>query len=298
MRHFFNSAKISANKTAGTAFAMLSALLICLVVIMFIGLIWKAWPILKGWNVWELITGTDWQPFKNKFGFYPFIISSILVTGLAVLTAFPIALFSAVFLTEYAHPQAKKIIFPILDILASLPSVIYGVWGVLIIVPIVSNLTPNSYVFSAGYTVVAASIVAAVMILPMMVSLFIEIFSSVSIDLRESSYAIGATRWQTATHVVMKKSLTGIFAATVLAVSRAFGETIAVLMVCGNMTKTPESIFDPCYPLPALLANNYGEMLSLPLYESALMFSALALFVVIVIFNIISRLILKSVSEK
>ncbi|HNV53240.1 MAG TPA: ABC transporter permease subunit, partial [Tenuifilaceae bacterium] len=98
--------------------------------------------------------------------------------------------------------------------------------------------------------------------------------------------------------VVLRKSLPGIIAAVVLAISRAFGETIAVLMVCGNVTELPASIFDSCYPLPALIANNYGEMMSLPEYEAALMFSALLLFIIIVIFNAGSRLILNRVSKR
>ncbi len=110
--------------------------------------------------------------------------------------------------------------------------------------------------------------------------------------------SLGATKWETIKKVILRTSSPGIIAGTVLAISRAFGETIAVLMVCGNFTDLPKTIFDSCYPLPALIANNYGEMMSLPNYESALMFSALLLFIIIVLFNASSRLILNQISKR
>ncbi len=109
---------------------------------------------------------------------------------------------------------------------------------------------------------------------------------------------MGATRWQTSRFIVLRKALPGIIAAIVLAISRAFGETLAVLMVCGNVINIPRNLFEGCYPLPALIANNYGEMLSLPLYESALMFAALVLFVIIFIFNLLSRILLQEVEKQ
>ena len=124
-----------------------------------------------------------------------------------------------------------------------------------------------------------------------------EIFDNVSGELRESSLALGATRWQTTKHVVLRAALPGIIASTVLAISRALGETIAVLMVCGNLAIIPGSLLDACYPIPALIANNYGEMLSLPLYESALMFAAFILFFVVLFFNLGARVYLKSVKK-
>ena len=143
----------------------------------------------------------------------------------------------------------------------------------------------------------AAGIVLSLMLVPILVSLFVELFSCVPDDLRAAAYSLGATRWQTAKNVIIKKSSPGIFASVVLAVSKALGETIAVLMVCGCLPEVPQKLFDACYPLPALIANNYGEMLSLPLYESALMFAALLLFVVVIIFNLVSRLILRKIGE-
>lgn len=272
---------------------LLTGASLLLVLIMGIGLYMKSAPIFEDHSLWELLSASEWKPFKNRFGFYPFIMGTVWVTGIALVQALPLSLLTAVFLTEYSRAWVKRWFYPALDILAALPSVIYGVWGSLLIVPWISEwLAPHFVEFSSGYTVLAGGIVLSVMILPLLVSLFVEIFSTVPQELRDASQALGATRWQTTKKVVIRRSLPGIFAAVVLAVSRALGETIAVLMVCGNLSQVPHSVFDACYPIPALIANNYGEMLSLPLYEAALMFAAMILFVVVLLFNLLSRIIL------
>ena len=272
---------------------LLTGASLLLVLIMGIGLYMKSAPIFEDHSLWELLSASEWKPFKNRFGFFPFVMGTVWVTGIALGLALPLSLLVAVFLTEYSRAWVKRWFYPALDILAALPSVIYGVWGSLLIVPWISErLAPHFVEFSSGYTVLAGGIVLSVMILPLLVSLFVEIFSTVPQELRDASQALGATRWQTAKKVVIRRSLPGIFAAVVLAVSRALGETIAVLMVCGNLPQVPHSIFDACYPIPALIANNYGEMLSLPLYEAALMFAAMILFVVVLLFNLLSRIIL------
>ena len=270
-----------------------------MVFMIFIGLYLKSAPILKDKSLWELLTSSEWKPMKGNFGFWPFITGTIWVTSVSICLALPISLLTAIFLTEYAKSFVKKLVFPTLDILVAIPSVIYGVWGVLVIVPWISqHVAPHFMDFSTGYTVLAAGIVLAVMIIPLLVSLFIEVFSSVPIELREASLALGATRWQTTKQVVLRKTVPGVIASIVLAVSRALGETIAVLMVCGCVIAVPKSVLDPGYPIPALIANNYGEMLSMPLYESALMFAALILFVVVLVFNLLSRIILYRLENK
>ena len=288
-----NVRRIAREKTAGAIMLLLTGASLLLVLIMGIGLYMKSTPIFEDHSLWELLSASEWKPFKNRFGFFPFVMGTVWVTGIALVPALPLSLLVAVFLTEYSRAWVKRWFYPALDILAALPSVIYGVWGSLLIVPWISErLAPHFVEFSSGYTVLAGGIVLSVMILPLLVSLFVEIFSTVPQELRDASQALGATRWQTAKKVVIRRSLPGIFAAVVLAVSRALGETIAVLMVCGNLPQVPHSIFDACYPIPALIANNYGEMLSLPLYEAALMFAAMILFVVVLLFNLLSRIIL------
>jgi phosphate transport system permease protein len=285
--------RILKEKAANGTMFFLTLITMLFVVVMGIGLYMKSIPVFENYSLSKLLFSSSWKPMRGEFGFLPFIMGTVWVTAIAVIIAVPVSLLTAIYLTEYAKPNIRNYVFPALDILAGLPSVIYGVWGSLLIVPLISEkLAPHFVEFSTGYTVLAGAVVLGIMILPLLVSLFIELFSSVPSELRETSISLGATKWQTTKFVVLKKTLPGIIAAIVLAVSRAFGETIAVLMVCGNLPETPRSIFNACYPLPALIANNYGEMLSLPLYEAALMFAALILFVVVLLFNLVSRMIL------
>jgi phosphate transport system permease protein len=262
-------------------------------VIIGISLYYKSIPILDQQSFWSLLTGKSWKPLKGEFGFYPFIMGTLWVTGISIIISLPLCLLAAIYLSEYAHPYVKKAVYPMIDVLAGIPPVVYGVWGILVVVPFIStSLAPHFVEFSTGYSILAGGIVLAIMIIPLMISVFIEIFDAMPGGLREASLSLGATNWQTIKKVVLRKSFPGLAAAVVLAISRAFGETIAVLMVCGNVAEIPKSVFDPAYPLPALIANNYGEMMSIPLYDSALMLSALLLFVIILAFNAISRLVL------
>ena len=278
---------------------ILTVLALFLVVAMGIGLYIKSMPILAEHSLWELLTAAQWRPMKNQFGFFPFLMGTLSTTALAVVIALPISMLTAIFLTEYSRKFVRHYIYPLLDILAGLPSVIYGVWGTLIIVPWVADVVaPMFGRVSSGYTVLTGGIVLGVMCIPLLVSLFIELFTNVGNELRDASLSLGATKWQTTVNVVLRKTAPGIFAAIVLAISRTLGETIAVLMVCGNLIITPSSLLEACYPIPALIANNYGEMLSLPLYESALMFAAFILFIVVLIFNLGSRLVLRKVKGK
>lgn len=284
------------DKVAGSVMLSLTLLAVLLVILIGIGLVLKSLPILHEKSLWELLCTSKWKPMRGDFGFLPFIMGTLWVTGIAILWTLPVSLFTAIFLTENSRSYVKKFVFPALDILAGLPSVVYGVWGILVVVPWISDwLAPHFVEYSTGYSVLAAGVVLGIMILPLLISLFVELFSSVPNEYREASLALGATRWQTTKYVLLRKTFPGIIASATLAISRAMGETIAVLMVCGNIVQLPTSLFDGCYPLPALLANNYGEMLSLPLYESALMLAALILFVVVFVFNIGSRLILRKI---
>ena len=290
--------RIAKDKAAGALMTGFTILSMILVVAMAIGLYLKSTDILEEHSLWDLLSASEWKPMKNQFGFLAFVVGTFYVTAVSIVIALPTSLLMAVLLTEYSRSVIRRYIYPLLDILASLPSVIYGVWGTLVIVPLISDVVgPAVGTATSGYTLLSAAIVLSVMILPLLISLFMEIFDNVSRELREASLAVGATRWQTTKHVVLKAGLPGIIASTVLAISRALGETIAVLMVCGNLIVIPHSLLDACYPIPALIANNYGEMLSLPLYESALMFASFILFFVVLIFNLGARLYLKSLTK-
>jgi phosphate transport system permease protein len=228
---------------------------------------------------------------SGNFGFLPFALSSIWVTALSLLIAGPICLLTAIHLTQYARPWVLKVMHPIIDILAGIPSVVFGVWGILVVVPFISKyLAPLFGVATSGYSILAGAIVLSVMIIPFVLNILIDVFKMIPDELREASLSLGASKWQTIKKVLVRKAFPGIVSALGLGISRAFGETIAVLMVVGNVAKIPTGIFQPGYPLPALIANNYGEMLSIPMYDSALMLAALILFFVVLIFNFVSRI--------
>jgi phosphate transport system permease protein len=179
---------------------------------------------------------------------------------------------------------------PVIDILAGIPSVIYGMWGILVIVPLVGDyLAPLFGTNSSGYSILSGGIVLAVMCIPYMLNMLIETFKSVPYGLKEAGLSLGASHWETIKHIIIRKSRPGIISAFGLGMAKAFGETLAVMMVVGNIARITANPFEAGYPLPALIANNYGEMLSIPLYDSALMFAALVLFLVVLLINLIFR---------
>jgi len=298
------------DRWAGRLFLGATVLPLALLVAMSIALLARTWPILQARPIWHLLTGQTWRPLQGEFGFRPFIIGTAWVTAVAMAVAIPPCLLSAVYLVEYARPITRAVVKPLLDLLAGIPSVVYGVWGVVVVVPWVKNaLLPTIGAWlgfiplfaptnPSGFSVLAGGIVLAVMVAPFIIAVSYEVLDSVPNGLREASLAVGATRWQTVQHAVLPQSAPGIVAGIVLGASRALGETMAVLMVVGNVARTPTSIFDPAYPLTALIANNYGEMLSIPLYDSALLGAALMLLGIVVLFNSASTLVLHRVTGR
>jgi len=266
---------------------------IMLPLFMLIGLVFKSYLLSAEYPLFRLLFSAAWNPLLGQFGFYPFLISSIWVSILALLIATPICLFSAIHLTQYAPRYILRIMHPVVDILAGIPSVIYGVWGILVIVPFISDhLGPFFGKAISGYSILAGSIVLSIMIIPFILNIMVDVLKTVPAELSEASLSLGATRWQTIKFILVRKAFPGLISSVALGLSRAFGETIAVLMVVGNVVRVPSGAFQPGYHLPALIANNYGEMLSIPMYDSALMFAALLLFVIVLLFNMISRLLI------
>ncbi len=291
--------RASKDRLAGGLLKTLTVFGSLLVFLIALGLYLRSRPILAMKPLAELLFSTSWHPLRGDFGFFPFIMGTLWVTCVAVVIAIPLCLLTAIFLSEYAPSWIKEWTAPLIDLLAGIPSVIYGIWGILIIVPLIKNhLAPFFGTFSSGYSTLAGGIVLAIMIFPVIIHVTVEVFRTMPHELREASWALGATRWQTIKYVVLRKAMPGVIAAIVLGFSRAFGETMAVLMVAGNVVRVPGSVFDPAYPLPALIANNYGEMLSVPLYDSALLLASLILLVVVLGFNILSRFILIRIERR
>lgn len=272
---------------------------VSLLFVIGIGLYYKSIPILNKLSWGQLLGSSVWKPFKGLFGFFPYIMGTLWVTGIAIIIALPLCILTSLYIVEYAPSRLRRFLMPFVNLLSGIPPVIFGVWGVLFIIPLIQTyIAPHFVEYSTGYSVLAGGIVLAVMIFPLIVSIVNEVLRTMPQELKDASLALGATKWETIKKVILRKALPGIIAATVLAISRAFGETIAVLMVCGNNAVVPHSVFDTGYPLPALIANNYGDMMSIPLYDSALMFAALLLFIIILLFNIISRVILARLERR
>lgn len=271
----------------------------------------RSWPLLAAQPVSQLFGSTVWQPAGGHFGMASFIVGSLVVTLLAGIIAVPPAIFSGIYLAEYTSTRTRAILKPLLDLLVGVPSVVYGLWGILFIVPFIrDHLGPGvdrtfgqwlpflAQTNPSGYGVLAGGFVLAVMIFPIIVSVMEEVLHSVPRAMREALLSLGATPWEATKCIVLRRGLAGTLAAVVLGFSRAFGETLAVMMVVGNAIQIPRSLFDTAYPLPALIANNYGEMMSVPMYDAALMNAALVLLLVVVFFNLLARFIILRVVTK
>lgn len=269
-----------------------------IVLLIALGLFIKSMPILTKKSIFHLLLSSSWHPLKGEFGFYPFIIGTLEVTTIAMILAVPVCLLSAIYLSEYAHHRFRELARVTIDIMAAIPSVIYGLWGVIVVVPFVRALGKVLDTPTTGYSLLAGGIILAIMVSPIIISVSVEVLRTVPIQARETALALGTTKWEAIKHVVLRSALHGILSAIVLGFARAFGETIAVLMIVGNVPKVPTSIFGPAYPLPALLANNYGEMMSIPLYNSALLLSALILLLIVSAFNITAHLTLMRIEKR
>jgi len=298
------------DRFARSTFIFMAALPLFLIVCIVVVLLVRALPITSETSIVDFVTGLAWSPSKGLFGLYPFVSGTLWVTGLAMILSIPPCILSAIYLSEYTRPKVHLGIKPFIDLLAGIPSVIYGVWGVVAVVPFVQQIGLSALGESlaflpflqtgnpTGFSVLAGGIVLAIMVAPVMISVMYEVLHAVPKEVRLASLALGATHWQTVKYTVIPKAIPGIIASVVLGFSRAFGETMAVMMVIGNVPIVPSSIFDPAYPLTALIANNFGEMLSIPLYDAALMGAALVLLVVVLIFNLISVLVLQIFKTK
>ncbi len=256
---------------------LVNAMAVVLVVVLLV----KAKPLLFAVPLAELVGSSSWHPLQGRFGFLPFIAGSVGVTAIAMVLALPVCLLSAVYIAEYASRRVRETARFLIDLMAGIPSVIYGLFGVILVVPLVRALGSVWGVETTGYSLLAGGIILAIMVMPLIISVSAEVLLNIPREARESALALGATQWETVQHVILKLARRGILAAVVLGFARAFGETMAVMMVAGNVASIPSSIFDPAYPLPALIANNYGEMMSIPLYDSALLLAALILMVVV-----------------
>ncbi|HBA54810.1 MAG TPA: phosphate ABC transporter permease subunit PstC [Syntrophorhabdus aromaticivorans] len=229
-----------------TTFALSSLLFLFLI---FIFIFIEGVPLFNKVGLKNIIAGFKWAPTKGAFGIFPMIVSSFLVTFGALVIGAPMGLSCAIYLSEYSGKKLKLFLKPALELLAGIPSVVYGFLGVIYIVPIVRN-----YFGGPGFSLLATSIILGVMILPTVISISFDALVSVPKTYREGSFAMGATKWQTIYKVIIPSASSGILASFILGMGRAIGETIAVIMVAGNALRIPTSVLDPLRTLTSNIA--------------------------------------------
>jgi phosphate transport system permease protein len=260
-------------------------------------------PVLKQTGILAFVTNSRWDVVRDVYGALPFIYGTLVTSLVGLLLALPVSIGLALFLTEMSHPRVRSIVsFPI-ALLAGIPSVVYGLWGLFVLVPVLrSNVEPflartlgflplfHGPAVGLGY--LAAGVILAIMILPTITTISIEVLRTVPLSMREAALALGATRWETIRIAVLPYARAGILGATILGLGRALGETMAVTMVIGNSPTISASLFAPGYSLPAVIANEFAEA-SGGLQTGALAALGLILFAVTLLLNIAARLLVR-----
>lgn len=257
---------------------------------------------------WRFLTTSTWDPVRDVYGALPFIFGTVVSSFLALLIAVPLGIAAAVYLTELAPLRLRQPIVSVIEMLAAVPSVIFGLWGIFVMIPwLRSHLFPLLQhglgflpLFQGtiyGVSMLAAGIVIAIMILPIITSISREILRSVPDLQREAAYALGATRWEVTRIAVLSYAKRGLFGAVVLGLGRALGETMAVTMVIGNRPEIVASLFAPGHTLASVIANEFSEATT-DLYLSALFEMGLVLFGVTIVTNILARLLIYTTARK
>jgi len=255
----------------------------------------------------SFITSTDWNPIEDKFGALPFIYGTIVSSIIAVLIATPISIGIGLFLTEISNKWMKTIISFMVQILASIPSILYGLWGLYIFVPFMRDYfqKPVSKVlgwfplFSGapiGLGMLTAGLILAIMIIPIIAALTVDIIETVPRDLKAGSLALGSTKWEMIWNVVLPYAKQGILGAVIMGLGRALGETMAVTMVIGNRAEIMASLFAPGHSMAAVIANEFNEATG-ALYYSSLIEIGLLLFLVTFILNAIARVFIRKMNK-
>ncbi|MBP2029333.1 phosphate transport system permease protein [Methanohalophilus levihalophilus] len=237
----------------------------------------------------EFLFGTGWFPTSSppKFGLLPLLLGSLLVTFGAIIIAVPLGVAAAIYIAELASPKVSEFLKPFIEILAGIPSVVYGFFGLVVLVPILQDALN----LPTGQTALAGSIMLAMMALPTIISISEDAINSVPLSLKEGSLALGSTHWQTIYRVTLPAAISGISAAVILGIGRAIGETMTVLMVTGNMAVIPgfpEGLFDPVRTMTATIALEMGEVAQGSDHFHALFAVGSVLFIITFIINLIA----------
>jgi phosphate transport system permease protein len=278
---------------------------VALVLIVFV-LFQHAWPAVTHFGL-GFLTGSNWNPVTLEFGAWPGIFGTVATSVLALAIAVPVGVAVAVVLAEQGQAAIRGFIGTGIELLAAIPSVVYGIWALYVLGPWAFDHleTPISDRFSSvawlsqasPRSLFIASLVLAVMILPTLTAVSRDVIRAVPRGMRENAVALGATWWETTWRVILPSARPGIFGATILALGRALGETIAVTMVIGNNYQIPPSIFSPAYTLASVIANEFTEATG-QLYPAALVELGLVLILVTLIVNIVALLLVRSAAAR
>ncbi|MHB0884901.1 MAG: phosphate ABC transporter permease subunit PstC [Bacillota bacterium] len=238
-------------------------------------------PAIAKTGLWAFVSGHKWAPGRGVFGIFPMIMGSLWVTVGALAIGVPLSLACAIFLAEVAPPKTARVVKPAIELLAGIPSVIYGFMGLVILVPLIRN-----HLGGPGFSVLASSVVLGIMILPTVISISYDAIKAVPEAYRDGSLALGATKWQTIVMVLLPAARSGVLAAIILGMGRAIGETMAVIMVAGNATMVPGSLLDPVRTLTSNIALEMGYAAGT--HRAALFGTGVILFVIIMLLSILA----------
>lgn len=262
----------------------LSCLIVLFLIMLF--LLKEGIPLFSKVGLTDFLTGSEWYPTSGtpRFGVLPLIVASVTVTILASAISIPLSLAVAIYLAELAGSKLREFVKPVVEIIASIPSVVIGFFGMVVIAPFLME----NFDIDSGLNMFNAAVMLAFMAIPTIASISEDAISSVPMSLKEASYALGANRWQTIFHVTLPASLSGIWTAIILGISRVIGETMVVLMVAGGATLIPHSIFDPVRPLTSNIAAEMAEAEVGGIHYNALFAIGLILFVITFMFNLVA----------
>jgi len=275
-----------------------SAAAVAIVFIIILFVLYNSIDALTKYNLWDFLTGRTWDGGAGKFGAFPSILATILVTVGALVFAVPIGISAAIFLSEIVPDKVRSTLKPVCEIFAGIPSIVYGFFGLILLGPFLKDIFPGHMTMTASW--LTALIILGIMALPTIISVSDDAMRAVPRSYKEASVALGATKWETTKKVTIPSAFSGISAAVMLGMGRAIGETMVVLMVAGNAMRVPNplwDVFEPIRPLTALIASDM-KYVSDPMHYSALFLLALILFAMVFLVNLVTRLIIKNTKKK
>jgi len=291
--HYRNPVReIYTDKGFRTALFLSGWIVLIIVVGIFVTLILNSLPSIKAFG-WRFFVGKEWNPVLESYGALPFVLGTLLTSLIALLISIPFSFALSILLGEfYKKGILASLLNTTIELLSGIPSIIYGFWGLFVLVPIVRTFEIKTGLPPYGVGIFTASIILAIMIIPYSASLGREVISLVPAEIKEAAYSLGATRFEVVRYIILPYARSGIFAGFLLSLGRALGETMAVTMVVGNANTFPEGIFSPGNTMASLIANEFTEATG-NLYLSALIEIGLVLFIITTILNVFGRIVIK-----